>query len=53
MATSEKQAIGKVIEWASGGVFKYGDVGRMTEVDIPKLKAAFELMASTFASAVL
>jgi len=38
-----------VVEWASGGVFKYGDVGRMTEADIPKLRTATELMASALA----
>ena len=47
VATTKKQAIGEVVEWASGGVFKYGDVGRMTECDVPKLRAATELMAST------
>jgi hypothetical protein len=47
VATTKKQAIGDVVEWASGGVFKYGDVGRMTEADIPTLRAANELMAST------
>ena len=52
LATNKKQAIGEVVERASGGAFKYGDVGRMTEADIPKLRAAFELMASTFANAV-
>jgi hypothetical protein len=52
VATTKKQAIGEVVEWASGGGFKYGDVGRMTEADMPKLRAAFELMASTLASAV-
>jgi hypothetical protein len=49
VATTKKQAIGEVVEWASGGVFKYGDVGRMTEADVPKLRAATELMASTLA----
>ena len=34
------------VEWASGGVFKYGDVGRMTGADVPRLRAATELMAS-------
>jgi hypothetical protein len=29
-----------------GGAFKYGDVGRMTEADTPKLRAATELVAS-------
>ena len=49
VATNKKQAIGEVVEWASGGVFKYGDVGRMTEADTPKLRAATELMASALA----
>jgi hypothetical protein len=49
VATTKKQAIGEVVEWASGGAFKYGDVGRMTEVDTPKLRAATELMASALA----
>ena len=49
VATTKKQAIGEVVEWASGGVFKYGDVGRMTEADTPKLRAAAELMASALA----
>jgi hypothetical protein len=51
VATSKKQAIGEVVEWASGGAFKYGDVGRMTEADTPKLRAATELMASALAGA--
>jgi hypothetical protein len=51
-ATTKKQAIGEVVEWASGGVFKYGDVGRLTEADISKLRAATELMASAIAGAV-
>jgi hypothetical protein len=46
VATSKKQPIGDVVEWASGGTFKYGDVGRMTEADIPKLRAATDLMTS-------
>ena len=51
VATTKKQPIGEVVEWASGGVFKYGDVGRMTEADIPKLRTATELMASALADA--
>jgi hypothetical protein len=51
VATTKKQAIGEVVEWASGGDFKYGDIGRMTEADIPKLRAANELMASALAGA--
>jgi hypothetical protein len=46
VATTKKQAIGEVVEWASGGAFNYGDIGRMTEADTPKLRAAHELMAS-------
>jgi hypothetical protein len=49
VATAKKQAIGEVVEWASRGAFKYGDVGCMTEGDMPKLKVATELMASTLA----
>jgi hypothetical protein len=49
VATTKKQAIGEVVEWASGGAFKYGDIGRMTEADTPNLRAATELMASTLA----
>jgi hypothetical protein len=51
VATTKKQAIGEVVEWASSGVFKYGDVGRMTEADTPKLRAATDLMALALASA--
>ena len=46
VATTKKQPIGEVVEWASGATFKYGDIGRMTEADIMKLRAATELMAS-------
>ena len=46
VATTKNQAIGEVVEWASGGAFKYGDIGRMTEADAPKLRAATELMAT-------
>ena len=35
VATTKKQAIGDVVGWASGGAFKYGDIGRMTGV-IPR-----------------
>jgi hypothetical protein len=51
VATRKNQAIGEVAEWASRGAFKYGDIGRMTEADIPKLLAATELMASALAGA--
>jgi hypothetical protein len=52
VATTKKQAIGDVVEWASGGTFKYGDIGRMTEGDTPKLRAATELMAAALEGAV-
>ena len=46
IATTKKQAIGEVVEWASGGTFKYGDIGRMAEADTPKLRAATDLFTS-------
>jgi hypothetical protein len=51
VATKNNQAIGEVVECASSGAFKYGDIGRMTEGDTPKLRAAMELIASTLAGA--
>jgi hypothetical protein len=51
VATRNSQAIGEVVEWASAGAFKYGDIGRMTEADIPKLLAATELMVSSLPGA--
>jgi len=51
VATAKRQAIGEVVEWASGGTFKYGDIGGMTEGDTPKLRAATELMASSLPGA--
>ena len=49
VATTRNQTIGEVVVWASGGTFKYGDIGRMVEADIPKLRAATEFMASALA----
>jgi hypothetical protein len=49
VATTKKQPIGEVVEWASGGAFKYGDVGRMTEADAPRLRSAAQAMASASA----
>jgi len=46
LATAKKQPIGEVVEWASGGTFKYGDGGTMTAAGAPKLRAATELMAA-------
>jgi hypothetical protein len=51
VATSKKQPIAEVVEWASGGAFKYGDVGRMTEADVPKVRTATELLTSDLACA--
>jgi hypothetical protein len=52
LATAKKQAIGEVVEWASGGTFKYGDIGRMTEGDVPKLRLATDLVTSALAGTV-
>jgi hypothetical protein len=49
VATANKQAIGEVVDWASAGTFKYGDIGRMTETHVPKLRAATEVMALALA----
>jgi hypothetical protein len=46
VATTKKQAIGDVVEWASGGSFKYGDIGRMTQAGVSKLRSATDLLAS-------
>jgi hypothetical protein len=46
VATRKNQAIGEVIEWASRGAFKYGDIGRMTQADVSKLRSATDLLAS-------
>jgi hypothetical protein len=51
VATRNNQAIGEVVEWASHGTFKYSDIGRMSEADIPKLLAATELVASSLPGA--
>jgi len=51
VATRKNQAIGEVVEWASRGAFKYGDIGRMTEADIPILLAATELVTSSLPGA--
>jgi hypothetical protein len=50
VATAKRQSIGEVVEWASGGAFKYGDVGRMTEADASKLRAATEFIAAAVPS---
>jgi hypothetical protein len=52
IATTKKQAIGDVVEWASGGTFKYGDIGRMTQADVSKLRSATDLLASAMSCKV-
>lgn len=47
IATATKRPIGDVIEHATGGALKYGDIGRLTEADVPKLRAAVEQLAAT------
>jgi hypothetical protein len=51
VSTTRKQAIGEVVEWASGGAFKCGDIGCITKADTPKLRVATELMASVVGGA--
>lgn len=46
IATASKRPIGDVIEQATGGALKYGNIGRLTEADVPKLKTAIEQMAT-------
>ena len=46
VATATKRPIGDVIENASGGTLKYGDIGRLTEGDVPKLQTAIEQLAT-------
>ena len=42
-----KRPISEVVEQASGGAVKYGDIGRLMEADAPKLRAALDVMNST------
>lgn len=51
VATATKRPIGDVVERASEGAFKYGDIGRLTEADVPKLRAAIESLASAAGTA--
>jgi hypothetical protein len=46
IATATKRPISDVIEQATGGAVKYGDIGRLTEADVPKLRAAMKVMNS-------
>ena len=46
IATATKRPMGDVIEHATGGAIKYGDIGRLTEADVPKLRAAIEQLAT-------
>jgi hypothetical protein len=52
VATTKQEAIGEVVEWASGGAFKYGDIGRMTQADVSKLRSATDLLASAMSCKV-
>ena len=52
VATTKKQAIGHVVEWTSGGTFKYGDIGRMTQADVSKLRSATDILASAMSCKV-
>jgi Recombination directionality factor-like len=47
IATATKRPIGDVIEQVTGGTLKYGDIGRLTDADVPKLQAAIEQLATT------
>jgi len=47
VATATKRPISEVVEQASGGAVKYGDIGRLTEADAPKLRAALDVMNSS------
>jgi hypothetical protein len=51
VATATKRPIGDVVEQTTGGALKYGDIGRLTEADVPKLRAAIEQLASASAPA--
>ena len=51
VATATKRPISEVVEEASGGGVKYGDIGRLTEADAPKLRAALDVMNSTLTGA--
>ncbi|MCL5005922.1 MAG: hypothetical protein M1404_05255 [Acidobacteria bacterium] len=46
IATTTKRPIGDVIEQATGGALKYGDIGRLTESDVPKLRTALEQLGA-------
>ena len=52
IATATRCPIGDVIEQATGGALKYGDIGRLTEADVPKLRAAIEQLAAATSSAI-
>ena len=47
VATAMKRPISEVVEQASGGAVKYGDICRLMEADAPKLRAALDVMNST------
>ncbi len=47
VATATKRPIGDVIDQATGGALKYGDIGRLAKGDVPKLKAAIEQLVTS------
>jgi len=46
VATATKRPIGNVVELATDGALKYGDIGRLTEADLPRLQAAIERLTT-------
>jgi hypothetical protein len=51
VATATKRPISDVVEEATRGALKYGDIGGLSEADVPKLRAAIESLASAAGSA--
>lgn len=47
IATASKRPIGDVIEQATGGALKYGDIGRLTDADAQRLRAALEQLGTS------
>ncbi len=52
IATATMRPIGDVIEQATGGALKYGDIRRLTEADVPKLRTAIEQLGTSAGRAV-
>ncbi len=47
IATATNRPIGDVIEQASGSSLKYGDIGRLTDADAQRLRAALEQLGTS------